>query len=138
MMKLSCHCGTVRIEVAARSDYVNECNCSLCSKSGARWGYFHPSQVAVEGPTTGYCRGDKDEPGAEVHFCPKCGSTTHFRLTPNTVAKHGDGLMGVNMGLADAADLAGLELRFPDGRAWQGDGGFEYVREAVVLGGAAD
>lgn len=42
--------------------------------------------------------------------------------------------MGVNMLLADEADLAGLELRFPDGAAWPGEGDFTYVREARVIG----
>ena len=38
------------------------------------------------------------------------------------------------MRLADESDLAGIELRFPDGRAWSGEGGFGYVREARILG----
>jgi hypothetical protein len=48
MLKLSCHCGQIRIEIKKRPDYINECNCTLCSKSGARWAYFHPSEVSVE------------------------------------------------------------------------------------------
>ena len=134
MMKLSCHCGAVRIETAERPDHVNACNCSLCAKSGAWWGYFHLAQVTISGETSGYRRGDKDEPAAELRFCPRCGSTTHFRLTEAAAAKHGDTMMGVNMRLADEGELAGLELRYPDGRAWRGDGPFGYVRDAVVLG----
>jgi hypothetical protein len=42
--------------------------------------------------------------------------------------------MGVNMRLADESDLAGIELRYPDGQAWSGEGGFTYVREARILG----
>ena len=42
--------------------------------------------------------------------------------------------MGVNMGLADARDLAGIDLRYPDGKAWSGEGEFSYVREARILG----
>lgn len=40
MLKLSCHCGQVRIELDRRPDYINECNCTLCSKAGVRWGLF--------------------------------------------------------------------------------------------------
>ena len=47
MLKLSCLCGQVRIEIRRRPDFINECNCTLCSKSGARWAYFHPSEVIV-------------------------------------------------------------------------------------------
>jgi hypothetical protein len=46
--------------------------------------------------------------------------------------------MGVNMRLADESDLAGVELRFPDGRAWPGEGDFVYVREALILGREAE
>lgn len=132
-MSLSCLCGRVKIELAKRPDLINECNCTLCSKSGARWGYFHPSEVAVDGETRGYSRADKDEPNADVRFCPECGSTTHFGLTEAAVAKFGNTLMGVNMALAEPDDLAGIELRYPDGRAWPGVGDFTYVREPRVL-----
>lgn len=134
MLKLSCHCGQVRIELNKQPDYVNECNCTLCSKAGARWAYFHPSEVAVEGGTKGYSRDDKDDPAAEVQFCPNCGSTTHFVLTQSAVEKFGNSMLGVNMLLADEKELAGIELRYPDGQAWSGDGAFSYVREARILG----
>jgi hypothetical protein len=138
MLKLSCLCGRVRIEIRRPPDYLHECNCTLCSKSGARWGYFHPSEVGVEGATAGYCREDKGDPGALLQFCPRCGSTTHFVLTASAVARFGDRVMGVNMRLADESDLAGLELRYPDGRAWSGEGAFGYVREARILGPEAE
>ena len=134
MPKLFCLCGQVRIQVPNRPDFVNECNCSLCSRSGARWAYFHPDQVVVEGETKGFRRSDKEDPAAEVRFCAECGSTTHFVLTPSAIAKFGNVQMGVNMRMADDKDLAGIELRYPDGRAWSGVGGFTYVREARIIG----
>ena len=137
MLKLSCHCGRIRIEVKKQPDHINECNCSLCSKTGARWGYFHPSEVSVEGPANGYRRRDKDDAAAEIQFCAVCGSTTHFTLTASAVSKFGNTLMGVNMRLADERDLAGIELRFPDGQAWSGEGEFGYVREARIIGETA-
>jgi len=137
MLKLSCLCGQARVETSKRPDFIHECNCTLCSKSGARWGYFHPSEVSVEGSAEGYCREDKADPGALLRFCGKCGSTTHFVLTPGAAARHGNVVMGVNMRLAEESDLAGVELRFPDGLGWPGEGEFAYVREAVILGGAA-
>jgi hypothetical protein len=137
MLKLTCLCGAVQLDVAKRPDYINECNCTLCSKSGARWGYFHPSEINVEGATTGYCREDKSDPATEIRFCSKCGSTTHFVLTESAVSRFGAKLMGVNMLLADERDLADIELRYPDGRAWPGEGEFGYVRAARILGQTA-
>src|SRR5437868_1312083 len=134
MLTLSCHCGQVRLQLAKRPDHINECNCSLCGKRGARWAYVHPSEVQVDGETQGYSRADREDPNADVRFCPTCGCTTHFTLSESAVAQHGNVMMGVNMRLADEADLAGLELRYPDGRAWAGDGGFGYVREAMIFG----
>ena len=132
-MTFNCLCGQVRLRLDKRPDHINECNCTLCSKTGARWAYFHPSEVSVEGATRGYSREDKDDPAAEVQFCETCGAITHFTLTESAVAKFGNGMMGVNMWLADADDLAGIELRYPDGRAWAGAGEFGYVRGARTL-----
>ncbi len=134
MLNLSCLCGQVRIATPKRPDFVNECNCTLCRKSGARWAYLHPSDVELVGATSGYSREDKDDPAAEVHFCATCGSTTHFVLTPSAVATFGNVQMGINVRLADEKDLAGIELRFPDGFGWSGSGGFTYVREARIIG----
>ncbi len=134
MLNLSCHCGEIRLQVKGKPAFIHECNCSLCSKSGARWGYYHPSDVIMEGRAKGYCRTDRDDPAAEVQFCAHCGSTTHFVLTASAVAKFGNSQMGVNMLLADERDLAGVELRYPDGRAWSGGSDFGYVREPRILG----
>jgi len=133
VLGLSCLCGAIRLRLAKRPDFIHECNCTLCAKTGARWGYFHPSEVAAEGATRGYSREDKAAPNAELHFCPACGTTTHFVLTPAARAKFGDTMTGVNMALAAPEDLAGIELRFPDGRAWSGHGPFGYVREPRIL-----
>lgn len=133
MLDLACLCGQIRIELEKRPDFIHECNCTLCSKTGARWGYFHPSEVSVHGPTSGFRRADKDEANAEVHFCPTCGSTTHFVLTESAVSRFGNSFVGINMWLADASALAGTELRYPDGRSWSGEGEFSYVREACII-----
>lgn len=134
MPDLSCLCGAVRLTPAKRPDFVHACNCTLCSKSGAHWGYFHPDEVTVSGETRHFSRTDKTDPAAQVHFCPTCGTTTHFTLTPWAAEKFGNTMMGVNMRLADEADLAGIELRFPDGAGWQGEGEFAYLRDAWVYG----
>jgi hypothetical protein len=134
MLNFSCPCGQVRIKIAKRPDFINECNCTLCSKAGASWAYFHPSDVGIEGATKGYRREDKEDPAVEIHSCANCGSTTHFVLTASAVSKFGNIQMGVNVRLADEKDLAGIELRYPDGLAWSGKGEFGYVREARIIG----
>lgn len=134
MLTLACPCGQVRLATTKRPDFVHACNCTLCKETGARWGYFHPDEVTVEGATTGRIRADKPEPSAFIHACAACGATTHFRLTEAAAAAFGDTMAGVNMALADDRDLAGIELRFPDGRGWSGEGAFGYVRAARIIG----
>jgi hypothetical protein len=134
MLNLSCLCGRVVIAIGQKPDFINACNCSLCSKTGARWAYFLPSEVKVDGTTQGYCRDDKADPVAQIHFCRHCGATTHFVLTESAVAKFGNVQIGINMRLADERELAGIELRYPDGRSWPGEGPFGYVRDARIIG----
>ena len=135
MLKLSCLCGQVRLALTKRPPFINECNCTLCSKSGAAWAYCHPADVTIAGATNGFRRTDKDDPAAEIRFCPHCGTTTHFVLTESAVAKFGNVQIGVNMRLADENDLTGIEWRYPDGWAWSGAGAFGYVRDARLIGG---
>lgn len=136
MITTTCHCGAVRVTQSARPAFVHACNCSLCRASGAQWAYPAPAGVTVTGSTATYRRADKPDAGADIHFCPRCGTTTHFTLTPETVARFGDGMMGVNVALARPGDLAGVERRFPDGRNWSGEGAFGYRRAAQVIGEA--
>ena len=133
-MDLRCFCGGVRVTTAGKPEFINACNCDLCRKAGAQWAYFDPADVAVSGPTGSFRRTDREEPGVDVHFCEHCACTTHFRLTETSIARHGDVGVGVNMALAEEAELRGVELRFPDGKAWSGEGAFGYVRASRVIG----
>lgn len=134
MVTMSCLCGAVRVEAAERPAFVHECNCALCRKSGARWAYYHPDQVRVEGETSGFTRTDKAEAAADLRFCPACGSTTHFTLTAEAAETYGNTMMGVNTRLAPDTDLAGVEIRYPDGADWNGAGDFAYLREPRSIG----
>lgn len=134
MLSLFCHCGRVTVQIAKRPDFIHECNCTLCQKTGAIWGYFEPAEVTIQGETAGYSRDDKAEAGVAVRFCSKCSATTHFELTDTAIAKFGNTMLGVNMRLADEKYLHGIELRYPDGRSWSGEGDFGYVKEARIIG----
>jgi hypothetical protein len=130
----SCHCGKVRVRVAMRPDYLNECNCSLCNSHGVWWGYYAPADVRIEGETRVYQRADRPDPAVRLHFCGTCGCTTHWTMLPAFIEKTGEASrMGVNMRLFDIAQLTGIELRFPDGKAWDGKGQWGFVREPVPL-----
>ena len=115
----SCHCGRVTIALDRAPDEVTDCNCSSCTKHGARWAYFAPSEVRIDGATTGYRRADTKVPATELNFCAHCGCTTHWEPTEAYVRHAGPAVrIGVNMRLFDEQLLAGVAVRQVDGRDW--------------------
>lgn len=136
-MTANCLCGAVSVTVDAKPDFIHDCNCSLCRKSGGAWGYFPTAMVTTSGETISFLRRDKEGAAAEVQSCPNCGTTTHwtfsqaFKTQNETVD-----LMGVNMRIFDPKDLVGIEVRFPNGAGWSGQGPFEYRRDPMTIGDA--
>lgn len=112
-MKGQCLCRRVTVETEAAPAFINICNCNLCRKLGAAWGYYSESAVAVNGETGAYRRDDLDhEPWCEEHFCPACGSATHFLV----IHPEHEGI-GVNMRLFDQDELEGITVNYFDTRA---------------------
>ena len=120
----ACHCGGIAIALARHPDYANDCNCSLCTKSGAVWGYYPSADVEIEGGTGRYVRTDRERPSVRLHFCPTCGTATHWTPTDATSDR-----MGVNLRLFPPGALVGIEVRYPDGRNWSGEGDWGHYRE---------
>lgn len=111
----SCHCGGVTLTLPAAPELLGECNCSLCARIGARWGYYDPGDVIVEAAALGsYVREDMDPPTLAVHHCPACACTTHWTALPD----HEKGRMGVNMRLVEDGLLDGIPVRAIDGKRW--------------------
>ena len=112
-LEASCHCGAVRVTIPTAPAYINECNCSFCVKRGATWGYFTRAEVIPSGDTSGYVHARMANPFVRVYFCPNCGCTTHGVACDDTI----DWTI-VNMRLFDPDIIAGVEIRYPDGRNW--------------------
>ncbi len=130
-----CLCGAVSVTIDAKPDFIHDCNCTLCRKSGGAWGYFQGSHFRAEGETVCMMRNDKEEPAAEVHSCRTCQTTTHFVMAKSFTDKHGPiDMAGVNMRIFDAEELEGVEIRFPDGKNWPGTGEFGYRRSSETIG----
>jgi hypothetical protein len=124
-----CHCGAVRIEIARQPSYINDCNCSLCSRLGVLWGYFVPKDVQVVGKSSRYVRADRDVPSVTVHFCATCGTTTHW-----TPASHiRQDRMGVNMRLFGNEATDGVTLHYLDGASWNGTRPPQLLRASIIL-----
>jgi hypothetical protein len=46
----SCHCKATVFEVSEAPANVTKCTCSFCSKRGALWAYYAPSQFSLLTP----------------------------------------------------------------------------------------
>lgn len=111
----SCHCGRVTIGLPRRPDYVNECNCSWCSKTGSRCMYFASEELRIAGEFEDYVRTDVAEPMIRFRRCAHCGVMTHWE--PLTAPPHER--MGINARLLDPRLLEGVEVRLADGASWE-------------------
>ena len=129
-----CLCGAVSVTIETKPQFINDCNCSLCRKVGAAWGYFPSASVKTTGKTFSVARGDKKTPGVEVHSCAVCAATTHWVLTKSFREQNPSAdQAGVNMKLFNPDDLKGVEVRFPNGKDWSGEGPFGYRRDALTI-----
>jgi len=109
-VKGKCLCGSVSAEVEEAPEYINICNCRFCRSLGAAWGYYETPQVRIDGKTVPYRRDDLYEIWLEGHFCPTCGTTTHYTVIK---APHQD-RMAINTRLFEQNELDGIEVRYLD------------------------
>ena len=109
MIKASCHCGSVTLEIATAPTEVTDCNCSLCRRYGVLWAYYSPTQVVVSArkPTDTYMWDDRS---IVFHRCAECCCVSHW----SSVDPARDS-MGVNARLMEPCDLAQARVRHLDG-----------------------
>lgn len=129
-----CHCGTVTVHIAGKPDYLYDCNCSLCRKSGALWGYLPADAVGITGAPTAYRRNDRHPSRGALYFCGVCGCTVHWLATDCDR----DGTVVVNMRLFDQSELGGVPIHFPNGADWSGDGAFDFRAPPTVHKGTVN
>ncbi len=133
-MTSTCACGAVEITIARLPEFIYDCNCSLCRKTGGAWGYFSPRDVVAIGKTVLYVRKDKLQPVVAIHSCEQCSSTTHFALTDTYKVQHPRiDQIGVNMRLFDPETLVGIDVHYPNGKDWSGVGPFSFRRVALHI-----
>lgn len=105
MIQSSCHCGTVRLEIARVPAEVKDCNCSICRRYGTLWAYYSPKDVRItpaSGATDIYMWDDRS---IEFHRCKICGCVTHWSPVDKTRDR-----MGVNARLMTPEVLAAARI----------------------------
>jgi len=111
----SCHCGAVRLTLPAAPEKATSCNCSLCRRTGAIFGYYEFGTVAVEGHpenTDGYVWGDRTLRNVR---CKTCGIVTHWEpLDAKPGARHGVNLRNFDPRLLECVPVR----RFDGAETW--------------------
>jgi hypothetical protein len=115
MIEASCHCGSIRLEIATAPESATDCNCSVCRRYGALWAYYSLADVRIasgEGATDIYMWGDKS---LEFHRSRNCGCVTHWLAVNRSRDR-----MGVNAKLMAPEILVAARVRHLDGAGtWQ-------------------
>lgn len=105
MIEASCHCGAVRMRIAAPPETVNDCRCSICRRLGALWAYYSSSEVHLEAEPDATFIYLWNHRIIEFHTCRTCGCTTHWAPVDKTYDR-----MGVNARLMAPAVLAAARM----------------------------
>lgn len=126
----SCHCGATRITLPAQPTEARRCNCSFCSRTGAVWAYYDPTELRIE--TTGEDAVYSASGGMNRHhFCPTCGIHTWGdspdwaeMYNADGTPKNGDPnampsrrVYQVNLNLIDELDWSAIQVEELDGRS---------------------
>ncbi len=110
-MNTSCHCGRISIQVEPPVQ-VTSCNCSICSRYQALWGYYQPDEVTIDTAPDSesvYIWGDRE---LEFVRCSNCGCVTHYRTLPND----DDPRIAVNFRMLVDGTLVDTPVRYFDGK----------------------
>lgn len=111
MLKATCHCGAIRIEIPSRPAELTNCNCSICRRLGALWAYYDVGTVKIHGHpenTDEYIQGDKT---LRTVRCRTCGCTTHWEPLDSQKYKR----MGVNIRNFEPEVIGDVRIRLLDG-----------------------
>ena len=109
MIRATCHCGAVALELDEAPREITECNCSICRRYGVLWAYVSPHAVRgwQDAQTETYLWDDRS---IAFHRCRVCGCVSHW-LAVNPDRNR----MGVNARLLDPELIRRARLRHLDG-----------------------
>ena len=79
MLRASCHCGAVVLELARRPRELTRCNCSICRRYCALWAYCSRSRARVVQKRRSLVRYVQEGRKREFWRCKICGCVTHHQ-----------------------------------------------------------
>lgn len=110
----SCHCKKVRYQVDTDLAQVIQCNCSICSRTGALLTFVQPEQFRLlsgKDDQTDYQFNTKN-----VHhlFCSTCGIRSYGHGT----SPDGKAMYAINVRCLDGVEPAQLKITQVDGKSF--------------------
>lgn len=114
MLKGSCHCGAITLEVDGTPEQVMECNCSHCSRKGYLLWFVSREQARVQADegVLGMYRFNKHV--IDHYFCMRCGCAPYAMGT----GPDGKAMTAINTRCLEHIDLATLKRIPVDGRSY--------------------
>lgn len=112
--KGSCHCGKVAYEVEIdKLEGVMECNCSMCSRKGAKMTFVPRARLALTTPESNAKSYLFNKHVIQHRFCPECGIHAYG------IGRDGQGneMAMINVRCLEGVDLDALPVQHFDGRS---------------------
>ena len=106
-----CHCGLIALSLNFLPDSVTLCNCSICRRYNAVWGYYKRHEINLKinyDKANAYRWGDQM---IDFISCSNCGCVSHYE----DVEKGPDSRLAVNFRMFADHVWQGLNVRYFDG-----------------------
>ncbi len=111
MIKASCHCGAVQIEVDALPRSLTQCTCSICRRYGALWAYRTRKTARVVSESECENKYMWNKKLIEFYHCNTCGCLTRYE----SVEKSENSRIAVNARMMAPEDIENINVRTFDG-----------------------
>jgi hypothetical protein len=114
MYKGSCHCGKVAYEVEMDTlAGVMECNCSICSRKGAKMAFAPREKLELTTPESNARSYLFNKHVIEHRFCPECGIHAYGVGRD----RQGKEMAMINVRCLEGVDYDALPVKHVDGRS---------------------
>ena len=112
--KGSCHCGKVAYEVEMDElQGVMECNCSICSRKGAKMAFAPRAKLRLTTPESNAKSYLFNKHVIQHRFCPECGIHPYGEGSD----PKGNRMAAINIRCLENIDLAAVPVKHFDGRS---------------------
>ena len=113
MVRSSCHCGAVDLEIDQPPTEVTECNCSICTKKAYLHWIVERGAFRLLTPSDNIAAYSFNTKVAKHLFCPNCGVASFY------IPRSDPERLDVNVRCLEGVNVSKLEHDNFDGRHWE-------------------